>query len=254
MNERTRGVSRPRDPLAEDPPRLTVNGSPRRKLISRLLIADARELVVAAVRKTLETRLGGLELIEDVRSGEEMLPTARRMRPDVILLSSELPRNGFGLSALIRRLPPTSRTLILAPAQDEDLLVEILRAGAGGLVTEGCSLEDLVDAVREVQSGGRVVPHAMLAPLMNVLLRTDAKGQDDRDRLTRLTERERQVLTLLVSGSNAYAIARELVISRQTARTHVQRILAKLEVHSQTQAAAVAVRAGVRPERAMVRG
>lgn len=220
----------------------------------RLLIADAREVVVAAVRGVLETTEIEFELINEAGSGDELLNIAKRIDPDVVLLGSGLPRNGSSLAFLIKRLPRTSQILILAPDGDVDLFLETFMAGARGFVLERCSLQQLVNAIGDIGRGDSVVPPSMLAPLMNLVVSGGAEDEEDRDRLERLTDRERQVLALLVSGSNADAIARALVISRLTARTHVQRILAKLEVHSQTQAAAFAVRAGIRPESVTVSG
>jgi DNA-binding NarL/FixJ family response regulator len=230
----------------------STNGSFADDTFRGLVIADGRELVRSAIRNAAEAR-GGLLVLGEESTADRLLTTAKRTLPDVILLDAELPRNGCTLSWLIRRRPPKSRVLVLAREHDMGLLVESIRAGASGFVTEHRSVDEVIEAIRSVLRGEAIVPPSMLPRLLRHLL--DGQGEDDdRNRLGRLTERERQVLTLLVGGANTKAIARMLVISPRTVRTHVQRILAKLEVHSQTEAAAYAARRGIRPEPMRVAG
>jgi two-component system NarL family response regulator len=230
----------------------STNGSLAQDTFRGLLIADRRELVRSAIRKASEAH-GELLVLGEEPTADRLLGTAKRTIPDVILLDAELPRNGCTLSWLIKRRPPKSRVLVLAREHDMDLLLESIRAGASGFVTERCSVDEVVEAIRSVLRGETIVPPSMLPRLVRHLL-DGHEEDDDRNRLGRLTERERQVLTLLVGGANAKAIARMLVISPRTVRTHVQRILAKLEVHSQTEAAAYAARQGIRPEPMWVAG
>lgn len=125
------------------------------------------------------------------------------------------------------------------------MLLEVLDAGANGYLTRDAPLAELIRATRAVHGGETLVPPKMLGPLLSSLLRR--KRDQDRafERLARLTVREREVLALLAQGSDNDGIARALVISPQTARTHIQNILGKLEVHSRLEAAAFVTRSGL---------
>jgi DNA-binding NarL/FixJ family response regulator len=130
---------------------------------------------------------------------------------------------------------------VLTSEEDLVALVDALRAGANGYLTKETSLEELVDAARAVARGEVVVPPQMLGQLVMTLVQQGGKKTDDSIMtLSKLTRRERQVLALLADGSDKDAIARTLAISPQTARTHVQNILAKLGLHSRLEAAAFA--------------
>jgi DNA-binding NarL/FixJ family response regulator len=131
--------------------------------------------------------------------------------------------------------------LVLTSEEELAPLIDALRAGATGYLTKETSLDELVDAAKAVAKGEVAVPPQMLGELLTTLVQQGGKKTDDSIMtLSKLTRRERQVLALLADGSDKDAIAVALAISPQTARTHVQNILAKLGLHSRLEAAAFA--------------
>jgi DNA-binding NarL/FixJ family response regulator len=128
--------------------------------------------------------------------------------------------------------------LILEDDGSQSILVQALEAGASGFVSKDQRLVELMNAIRVVHQGGTSIPPQMLEALLGFLLGRRRKIDDAHLRLSRLTRREREVLVLLAEGANNDAIAKILVISPETARTHIQNLMSKLGVHSRLQAAA----------------
>lgn len=208
----------------------------------RIQLVDGNSLFRQAVGWALN-REEDLDVIAESQSALRAVGEAEHSQPDLMVVDGD-----FLVSWLpdfivdVRAVAPECKVLVLT-AEEEQLtpLIAALRAGASGYLTKETSLEALVDAARAVARGGVVVPPEMLGQLLRALLNHDGNKTDDSIvTLSRLTRRERQVLALLADGSDKDAIARELAISPQTARTHVQNILAKLGLHSRLEAAAFA--------------
>lgn len=211
----------------------------------RVMLADQHALFREAVRKVLESEAEIL-VVAEARDGGEAISEAERTLPHVAILDVDLPMSdGSQTTAAIKAAVPGCRVLVLSAREDYRGLVEVLDAGASGYITRESPLAQLIDATRAVHRGDTLVPPAMLGPLLNGLLRR--KRDQDRafERIARLTVREREVLALLAEGFDNDAIARTLVISPQTARTHIQNILGKLEVHSRLEAAAFVTHSGM---------
>ena len=215
-----------------------------RQLI-RVVLADRHALFREAVRNALEND-ASIQVVAEARSGREAVVKVEQTSPDVVILDADPPSSdGFRTTAEIKRLAPGCQVLVLSSGEDHRLLVEVLDAGASGYLTRDVPLAELIRATRAVYGGETLVPPRMLGPLLAGLLRR--KRDQDRafERLARLTVREREVLALLAQGSDNDGIARALVISPQTARTHIQNILGKLQVHSRLEAAAFVTRSGL---------
>ncbi|HYY44071.1 MAG TPA: response regulator transcription factor, partial [Actinomycetota bacterium] len=131
-------------------------------------------------------------------------------------------------------------------SDDDDALMEAVDAGADGFITKGRSMEELVEAMRRAWKGEVVIPPDMLGGLLARLTRRNKKQEEALEKVARLTPREREVLALLLEGADNEAIARELVISPETARTHVQNLMSKLGAHSRLEAVAFAMQSGIR--------
>lgn len=211
----------------------------------RVLLADRHALFREAVRTVLESE-AEIQVVAEARSGLEAISEAERTLPHVAILDADLPMSdGSQTTAAIKANVPRCQVLVLSAREDYRSLVEVLDAGASGYITRESPLADLIHATRAVHRGDTLVPPTMLGPLLTGLLRR--KRDQDRafERIARLTVREREVLALLAQGSDNESIARALVISPQTARTHIQNILGKLEVHSRLEAAAFVTHSGM---------
>ena len=213
--------------------------------VIRIMLADEQSLFRQAVRAVLESQ-GDFAVVGEARDGLQAVGEADRLRPDVALVDAHLP-NGDGVRAtrLIKQRIPDCRVLVLSNSEDQRLLLEVLEAGASGFLTKQCPVSELIEATRAVQQGETLVPRNMLSGLLDRLISRRREQDGAIQRLSILTRREREVLALLTEGADNDAIAQALVISPQTARTHIQNVLGKLGVHSRLEAAAFGRRDGV---------
>lgn len=204
----------------------------------RILLVDPQALFRGAVKAALQKE-DGLDVVAEAADIDDALAAARQTPPDVAILHSEL-ASGTGLELLerLRDEVPGCYFVLVSDHLDVDVAARGLELGAGGYITKEFPLSILVEGVRMVTAGEMLIPGSILGPVLHRLI--DAhRGQDEAmRRLSRLSAREKQVLALLSRGANNETIARELYISPQTARTHIQNILSKLELHSRLQAAA----------------
>jgi DNA-binding NarL/FixJ family response regulator len=207
----------------------------------RILLVDGSSLFRQAVGGALD-REDGLDVVAESRTASLAVTDAERTQPDLMVVDGD-----FFVSWLptfitdVHVVAPDCRVLVLTSETAVAPLIDALRAGASGYLTKEVSLDELVETARAVAGGAVVVPPDMLGQLLRTLVDQEGKKNDDSIvTLSKLTRRERQVLALLADGSDKDAIAVELAISPQTARTHVQNILAKLGLHSRLEAAAFA--------------
>ena len=186
-----------------------------------------------------------IEVIGAAASAEEALAKVPAAKPDVLLLDIKLP--GLSGVELIRRLHSGSElppTLILTTFEDDELLFEGLKAGARGYLLKDISLEQLLEAIREIAKGGNYVKPAVTERLLQAARRGDGKPRGTPPLMV-LTERETHVLRLLASGYSNREIARALVVSVGTVKNHVSSILGKLSVRDRTQAVLKGLQSGL---------
>lgn len=211
----------------------------------RVLLADAHSLFREALSAVLAAE-EDLVVVAEARNGVDAVSQASHADPHVAVLDVDLPKyDGVHASRLIRERVPGCRVLVLAGTEDPEKLAAAVEAGANGYLTKASPLTELVDAIRSVNRGDTLVPANMLGHLLDRLIQHRRKQDEVVRRIARLTPREREVLTLLSQGGDNDSIARALVISPQTARTHIQNVLVKLRVHSRLEAAALAIQVGL---------
>lgn len=211
----------------------------------RILLADAQSLFREAVRAALQIE-PDLEVVEEARDGLEAVAKAERAMADVAILDAALPNcDGVRASALIREQTPECRVILFTEDEDEGTLIAAMENGASGYLTKMSPLDHLPKMVRAVHRGETAIPRAMVGALVARLLRKRAEHDEALLQVSRLTPRELEVLALLAEGGNNDMIAQRLVISPQTARTHVQNVLQKLSVHSRLEAVALVRRTGI---------
>lgn len=204
----------------------------------RILLADRHSLFRDAVRGALEGE-SDLQVVCDAETDLETIARAERTLPDVAVVESALMSFDGRPTSVLAEHAPGCRIIVLTDAEDEDVLLQAVEAGAAGFLTKSAPLSVLVDAIRSVVRGDTVIPPHLLGGLLHRLVNQRALQDQARRHLQRLTRRERQVLALVAQGANSEAIAEELTISPQTARTHIQNVLSKLGVHSRLEAAAL---------------
>lgn len=186
---------------------------------------------------SLEAR-DDLSVVGVAGSGRQALEMATERHPDVVVLDYRLPgENGIRIADRLREALPDVQIVMLTGQEDESLLRSALAAGCAGFVTKDKGIDNLVAAVRAV-CAGQVGIDAEDTTRLATLSSSGRSG-------TRLTTREAEVLVLLADGVSTREIASRLFISVNTARNHVQRLIAKLGAHSRLEAVAVARRNGL---------
>ena len=201
----------------------------------RVLLVDDHTMV----RRGLATFLrvfDDLELAGEAADGDEAIQLCARLLPDVVLMDMVMPgMDGVTVTRAIRQQFPTVQVIALTSFKEQDLVQNALQAGAIGYLLKDVSADELAQAIRAAHAGRATLSPVALQAMVHAATQPPAPGHD-------LTEREREVLVLLVDGLNNTEIAEKLVVSPSTIKSHVSHILAKLGTTSRTEAVALAVR------------
>jgi NarL family two-component system response regulator LiaR len=210
--------------------------------VARVLVVHPHRIAAEAVARRLDAE-DGMRTVEIAPNEAAAMNAVRSLGPDVVVVHSD-PEHRAALrfiTALAEREPPVAVVALLT-TDDADDAVRAVRAGAVGVVTNDSSASELAGAVAAVCSGrGWLAPHIVGAVLVALRASSPAPNEYDK-RLSRLTEREREILAGLIAGRDRATIAQDLLVSVGTVRTHTRNILAKLEVHSSLEAVSVALR------------
>ena len=207
----------------------------------RVVLVDDQTLVRRGICSLLELA-GDITIVAEASDGEEGIAAIRRERPDVVLLDVRMPgKNGLDvLRDLQGALPPT---ILLTTFDDDEALLEAVKAGARGYLLKDVSLERLTDAIRSVAAGGTVIRPALTERVLRGLehVRRDFDALDPPDPLTK---REVEVLRLMAGGYSNREIADALGTAEGTVKNHASSILSKLGVRDRTRAVLKALERG----------
>ena len=205
----------------------------------RVLLVDDHQVVRRGLRTFLEVQ-GDIEVVGEAGDGDEGVAQAEELLPDVVLMDVKMPGTD-GIEALrqLRAGGCSARVLVVTSFTERRTVVPALRAGAAGYVYKNVDPEALAGAIRSVHAG-----HVLLEPEVADALLADEESSEPAER-GQLTDREREVLALIADGRSNREIARTLVLSEKTIKTHVSNILMKLDLADRTQAALWAVRHGL---------
>ena len=207
----------------------------------RILIVDDHKLFAEVIRSTLEAI--GMTVVDVATHGFQALETFRRERPDLVLLDLGLPdSHGLAIGQTIIEESPDTKVIAVTASTDPRAVSEALRLGFAGFVTKDTPVSQFVSSIRAVLDGQVVVPRQMARHIGGAR----SKEEEQAALLAQqLTPREMEVLQLLAKGASSSQMAKELTLSMNTVRTHVQSVLNKLGAHSRLEAAAFAVRYGI---------
>jgi DNA-binding NarL/FixJ family response regulator len=210
-----------------------------------VLLADDQSMVRAGFRMILESE-PDIEVIGEAADGEQAAESARRLRPDVVLMDIQMP-GGDGLEAtrrITQRPEVPSRVVILTTFERDDYVFEALHAGASGFLLKNAPPERLVDAVRVVAAGDALLAPSVTRRIIEQFARRPVEAEVHA-RVASLTQREREVLVLLASGKSNSELAAELFVSEGTIKTHLSSLLAKLGLRDRVQAVVLAYESGL---------
>jgi DNA-binding NarL/FixJ family response regulator len=215
--------------------------------MTRVLIADDQALVRVGLRKILEAERDAT-VVGEAGDGEDAVAAALRLRPDIVLMDIRMPvLDGIEATRRIVAAQPESRVLILTTFGLDGYVYEALRAGASGFMLKDAAPEEIAGAVRIIASGEGLLAPAVTRSVIEEFARQPrpAAPRTAPKALDELTAREREVLDLLLQGLSNPEICERLFISDATAKTHVARILQKLDVRDRVQAVIYAYENGV---------
>jgi DNA-binding NarL/FixJ family response regulator len=213
----------------------------QRSRAASVVVVDDHDLARAGLRSLLSGERG-IQVVGEAASGRDALSLCRRMRPDLVLMDVRMPdMNGLAVTRAIKFESPGTSVILFTMYENADYLVEALQAGAAGYLLKGSSKSEIVTTVRRVLAGD-----AVLRPdLVLELLRRMSAPASETQMSTQLTNREQDVLRLIVLGHTNREIADTLSLTVSTVKTHVEHVIRKLDVSDRTQAAVRAIELGL---------
>jgi DNA-binding NarL/FixJ family response regulator len=215
---------------------------------TRVLVADDQQIV----RRGLATMIQeepDLVVVGEAADGVEAVEQARLLVPDVVLMDVRMPRlDGISATREIMTAGTARAVVIVTTFDDEEYLLDGVRAGAAGFLLKDAGPELLAAAVRAALAGDALIDPAMTRSLLEHKLRSTARIAPQDPRLSTLSEREREVLAAVALGDSNAEIARLLWVSEATVKTHISSILSKIDANNRVQAAVFAYESGfIRP-------
>jgi DNA-binding NarL/FixJ family response regulator len=213
--------------------------------LTRVLLADDDDLMRAGLIELL-TADPEIEIIGEASTGREAVERARRLAPDVILMDVRMPDlDGIAATRELSRSAPEARVLILTTFEQDDYIFGALRAGASGFLLKRARPEELIAAVHTVAAGESLLSPSVTRRVIDRMAQQPTPELADQAMLDELTPREREVLGLIARGLSNREIAAGLAVEESTIRTHVKRILMKLDLRDRVQAVIYAYETGV---------
>jgi DNA-binding NarL/FixJ family response regulator len=215
--------------------------------VIRVVLVDDQELMRVGFRMVLGAQ-DDMEVVGEAGNGKEAVELVERLRPDVVLMDVRMPvLDGVEATKQITE-SGTSKVLVMTTFDLDEYALSALRSGASGFLLKDTPPDHLVAALRSVASGDAVVSPSVTRRLLDRFLGSAGGQLRDAAMLDVLTEREREVLVLIAQGLSNTEIAKRLFLSEATVKTHVGRVLSKLDLRDRVQAVVLAYETGlVRP-------
>jgi DNA-binding NarL/FixJ family response regulator len=203
----------------------------------RILLADDQALFREALG-TLISVQPDLEVVGEAANGEEVLKMAQSLRPNVVLMDLQMPiLDGVAATRRLHQEQPDCRVIALTTFDDDEYVFECLRAGAVGYLLKDAPSENLFAAVRAAARGESFLQPSVTSRVLAEFTRLSERPAPAASLVEPLSDREREILRLIASGSSNREIADQLFITEGTVKNHVTNILSKLDVRDRTQAA-----------------
>jgi DNA-binding NarL/FixJ family response regulator len=213
--------------------------------MTRVLIADDDDLMRAGLVELL-TADAAIEIVGQAATGRQAVEQTRRVAPDVVLMDVRMPDlDGIAATRELTRTAPGAKVLILTTFEQDDYIFGALHAGASGFLLKRARPEQLIAAVHTIAAGESLLSPSVTRRVIDRIAQQRTPELIDQARLNVLTPRERDVLELIAQGLSNSEIATALVVEESTVRTHVKRILMKLNLRDRVQAVILAYETGV---------
>ncbi len=222
----------------------------------RLVIADDIPLFREMLVHTLEEE-ADIEIVAHAANGLEAVEACRNHRPHIILLDVEMPKmNGVEATKAIVSECPSTRVVILTAYEDDKLILELIQAGATGYLVKDTHVDEVVRAIRVAHEGESLIQPRVAQKILKMMVAMPASGDNEakprtdvQEKLERLTSREREVLEGIAEGLNNKELADRFCIGHTTVKTHVNRMMQKLELRDRVEAVLFALEAGLLPDK-----
>ncbi len=213
--------------------------------MTRVLIADDDHLMRAGLVELL-TADPTIAIVGQASTGREAVQQVRRLAPDVVLMDVRMPDlDGIAATRELSQAAPHARVLILTTFEQDNYIFGALRAGASGFLLKRTRPEDLIAAVHTIAAGDSLLSPSVTRRVVDRMAQQPTPELADNTRLAALTPRERETLALVARGLSNREIAAALSVEESTIRTHVKRILMKLDLRDRVQAVIFAYEAGM---------
>ncbi|MFE6866412.1 response regulator [Kitasatospora sp. NPDC057692] len=212
----------------------------------RVLLADDQPLVRAALEMVI-TEAPDLEVVGEAATGAEAVRLAGELRPDVVVMDLRMPvLDGIEATRRVTAAPEAARVVVLTTFDEDENVHAALRAGASGFLVKDMALDDILGAIRVVAAGDALIAPSVTRRLIAEFAARPATAAPPADRrLTGITDREREILTLVGRGLSNTEIAAELVLSTATVKTYMSRLLTKLAARDRVHLVILAYESGL---------
>lgn len=205
-----------------------------------VLLVDDLELVRMGIKRLLQDA-SGIKVVGEASSGEEAKIMSKELSPDVVIMDINMPGiGGYAATSTIIRQNPDTKVLALTIYEDEPYPSRIIKAGASGYITKGCSPDEMIRAIRVIHSGQHYI-----SPKVAQQIAIKRFTQSDKSMLDVLSERELQIMLMITQGQKVQDISKKLHLSPKTVNSYRYRIFDKLDVSSDVELTLMAVRLGM---------
>jgi len=212
----------------------------------RVMVVEDQVKILKSQLKLLEAA-PELEIVGTALSGEAALEQVAELKPEVILCDLGLPRmSGIEVTRAVKAAHPAIEILIFTIFDEEEKVLDAVRAGASGYLLKGATADKIVDAIKEVNRGGSVIqPNLARRLLRHFKVEPAVDPQREEPPMRKLSDREQEILQLIAKGVSNAEAAQMLGVSRATVRTHLEHIYQKLEVTNRVEAVTEGIRKGL---------